>query len=469
MARIRRGREKLLLVWFTLFTSFVWARPRWRMPEGRSGAAGRAASLAALLALTASLVAALASAQPSKQSLYLLAGTPLQNETDSYPVTLYSAGPEGHLVTVRQIFPKSQGLFDVRDDLEGRLYVMNEWQNVLSVIHEGDPKRADTVTGNFGGMYENAWGVVAPPGQVPSILYPEWCNDHCWKLREVSTSPNASPPTVQGQWGLYRWFRYRGAPVTPRADSIVVPGGKIVDGHVALPATEWGRGEAILGPVPALLPPSVGLRKDVTEDASGTYIVTVRLVGIVADTARFFAFAAFPSDSKLWPVPVYFLDRSTGRWKVIDLPFVRLWPRLFGSWLATTVEEPNPSGQASPGLENERSLPPYSYRTSDLPQVRGMYGTKTYMPGKLLLQNLVDGRKITINTGQQDSEVLGVRSDGLVLYRVNDEIFSAQIEGDKLSAPTLVVKGEDVPEVHWAFWSNAPAEPARGGKPAAGR
>jgi hypothetical protein len=39
MARIRRWKEKLLLVWFTPFTSFVWARPRSRTPGGHSGAA----------------------------------------------------------------------------------------------------------------------------------------------------------------------------------------------------------------------------------------------------------------------------------------------------------------------------------------------------------------------------------------------------------------------------------------------
>jgi hypothetical protein len=69
------------------------------------------------------------------------------------------------------------------------------------------------------------------------------------------------------------------------------------------------------------------------------------------------------------------------------------------------------------------------------------------------LDNLEDGSRITIDTGQEDSEILTVRDDGLVLYRVNDSIFSAQIEGDKLSKPLLVVKDEDVPEVHWVFWS----------------
>lgn len=71
------------------------------------------------------------------------------------------------------------------------------------------------------------------------------------------------------------------------------------------------------------------------------------------------------------------------------------------------------------------------------------------------MDNLEDGRRITIQTDQEDSEILTVRDDGLVLYRVNDSIFAAQIEGDKLGKPALVVKDEDVPEVHWVFWSPA--------------
>ena len=91
------------------------------------------------------------------------------------------------------------------------------------------------------------------------------------------------------------------------------------------------------------------------------------------------------------------------------------------------------------------------------------------IPGLLILDNLADGRRITLKTHEEDSEILDVRKDGLVLYRVNDEIFSTNIEGDRLSAPILVVKGEDVPEVHWAFWSSAQAEPAPISKPSAKR
>ncbi|MGH9479715.1 MAG: hypothetical protein ACRD1A_10825, partial [Terriglobales bacterium] len=88
------------------------------------------------------------------------------------------------------------------------------------------------------------------------------------------------------------------------------------------------------------------------------------------------------------------------------------------------------------------------------PNVRGQFPNDVYMPGGLDLYNLSDDRKIVLKTGQQDSEVLDVSDSGEVFYRVNDEIFSARIEGGTLGPATLIVKGEGVPEVHWIFWSN---------------
>ena len=446
-------------------------------------------NLAGLPALGVSLVVALLAAQPPKSNLYLLAGTPMGEGVApglKYPVTLYTAGPKRELETVRQVFSKSQALADVRDDLAGRLYVVSEFDG-MSIIHERDPKRDDTVgRGYFDvGMTPSSWGIVAPPGEGSSAIILETATKEQdgkihfvgYKIHLIAGSPTVAPRISEGQWSLYRWFRYSGQPVAPPfGGSALLPGGNVVNGQIVVPVSgapppgeQLVHGELVpapitriatgtLGPIPPNLPAAVGTRIETVSDAWGTVSYPVRTLTLVADTPRFFAFSAHSSDSKAWPVPVYVLDRTAGSWQVVDCRFVRLWPRVFASWIATTDEEPNPTGRESPGLENERSLSARAYVTSDLPQVRGMYGTETFMPGKLLLQNLADNRKITIDTAQQDSEVLDVRNDGLVLYRVNDEVFAAQIAGDKLSASTLVVKGDDVPEIHWVFWSDAPAE-----------
>jgi hypothetical protein len=177
---------------------------------------------------------------------------------------------------------------------------------------------------------------------------------------------------------------------------------------------------------------------------------------IVAVSARFFV-VAFTADGYasrgLAPGALsttYVHDRRLNTWREIksacSVPYAR---RIFGDWLATIVEihKPDQADPPNPGRENE------SPKVADLyARYAGLY---TSIPGILLLDNLEDGRRITINTGQEDSEILAVRSDGLVLYRVNDSIFAAQIEGNKLAKPSLVVKDLDVPQIHWAFWSAA--------------
>ena len=72
----------------------------------------------------------------------------------------------------------------------------------------------------------------------------------------------------------------------------------------------------------------------------------------------------------------------------------------------------------------------------------------------MLMNDLEDGRKIVIDTGQEDSEVLWA-DDKAVLYRVNDTIYQAKITGDRVESPSVVVKDRDVPEIHWAFWCPA--------------
>jgi hypothetical protein len=93
-----------------------------------------------------------------------------------------------------------------------------------------------------------------------------------------------------------------------------------------------------------------------------------------------------------------------------------------------------------------------------LPNVRDEYNNSPYgdiwRSGTQILQNLEDDRKIRIETNQEDSEILYAGAD-TVLYRVNDVIYQAKILGDKLQNPSVVVKDDDVPEIHWVFWSTA--------------
>jgi hypothetical protein len=144
-------------------------------------------------------------------------------------------------------------------------------------------------------------------------------------------------------------------------------------------------------------------------------------------------------------------DRVRNRWSSIQIEGNWSESRLFGSWLATIVRMANLDRKPGPGRDQERAT-----ETDRLPNVQALYATWAgryyWLPGVLVIQNLADGRKIRIETGQEDSEILTVDEDK-VLYRINDTIYQAQIAGDQLKDSAVVVQDEDVPEIHWVFWS----------------
>lgn len=209
-------------------------------------------------------------------------------------------------------------------------------------------------------------------------------------------------------------------------------------------------------------------RSSTTKVANGTQIHTVQIIAASAQylllTVPFSLeerFSRRQLDSASTDVFVH--DRVKDRWNEMQIEGNQSRHRLFGSWLATTVAMFNPDNKPSPGRENERGAEAFgdygiagskgNPGNARFPVVRGQFDFASFQPGVLILQNLQDGRKIRIETGQEDSEPLNVNGD-VVLYRINDGIYQAKIVGNKLQGIMLLVKDEDVPEIHWVFWSN---------------
>lgn len=394
------------------------------------------------------------------QRLFLLAGTPTTQGSSSYPVNLYSVTSKNRLELVRNIVSADAGLFSALDDEEGRIYVAfpHVTPTTVTVIHEEQPTAKDTVSFNpdAATLDNAAFGVSAGMDHASRLLCPLLREGRQESVRpsvgvylvEVAGDrPKKGARVGSGDWSLYHSFRYEGSPGGPMGPGLV-PLGYISGNHILIAISPPGRpfgnapseGQIDVG----LAPPSI----PINEIARPFYIV--------AASKRFFVISSTPGHSS-----VYVHDRVRNKWtKVTSAATVPYARRIFGPWLATIVEvwQPgDPQNADSPGCSNERN-----WGSRMLPNVREGYacgqGGDAYIPGMLILDNLEDGRRITLQTNDEDSEILDVRSDGLVLYRVNDSIFSAQIEGDKLGPSTLVVKDEDVPEVHWAFWSNARVE-----------
>jgi len=322
----------------------------------------------------------------------------------------------------------------------------------VSVIHKDRPTMKDEVVFNPQSLtvLNVDFGVASGDGGESYLLAtllrvdksdPDRPRMNSVPVTVAGDEPAKGPRILQNDWSLYSSFRYAGAPGGPMGTGVCTQG-YIKDNHVRIQA-EGGAGPFTMKLDLDGVPPFP------LEDCSkGIYIV--------AASARYFVFGLPGGHSSL-----YVHDRKLNTWKNLESASTVVYARrIFGSWLATIVEIWAFSQQVEqPGAENERN-----WETPLLPNVRERYPSLsaesgTLIPGILLLDNLEDGRRITLETRQEDSEILDVRGDGLVLYRVIDSIFSAPIEGERLGTPSLVVKDEDVPEIHWVFWSSSETNP----------
>ncbi len=165
------------------------------------------------------------------------------------------------------------------------------------------------------------------------------------------------------------------------------------------------------------------------------------------------------------------LNKNSGEWSRVPIPFQSATIRGFGSWLAMIRTQLSgvtlPAGQStvrredmrvaneSPGAEKRRTeeiFPPY--RLSPAGTVDDLFNDMhmrgTFFPGELALLNLDSGVQMKISTGIGDSEVVLVTDDA-VYYRVDDVLYRRQITGASLGNPVTVAYGDKIVQVHWAF------------------
>ena len=382
--------------------------------------------------------------------LYLLAATTTQHSDDSYPASLYRVNSKNKLELAREVVSQTEGVRFVYGsaDLIFLLYPHNS-DTAAAIIHADDPVRTDNVVFRSKGTNtaSSATTLAAPPSSAPVLLTP-WITNLIDPTRlpehfdvtvaRISSAP-ASPRVVFNNWSDYRYMRSEGAEGGPSYVADLV--GSAEDGRLAI--NYFGH-PVVVDDLPRSL--RTASRK----------VVPI----IVAVNAQFLVVCRQRSQEEMRSsdfgdtTELYVHDKARGAWNMIQAEGNSSTLRLFGSWLGAIVgnwsinhEQPNP------GRENER---PEEGKTTRLPPVQTLYrsfkGHNILLPGILTLQNLADGRKIRLETGQEDSEILRVEGD-VVLYRVNDTIYQARIDGSQLKDTTVVVKDEDVPEIHWAFWS----------------
>jgi len=328
----------------------------------------------------------------------------------------------------------------------------------VSVIHTARPNEDDVITFNPAAM--TVWPYAMATALEPDLksyalftVFPrtnvdghaaflQFIRSNATKLMAIGGSPMANGPRIaQDNWNLYRDLTFSGTPGGP--NSYFTPTAAVEGGNLVM---RLGGKAILVDQAPPSLP-------------AGT---TGNETRIVAVDQRFFVTWLWRESDRFAPAIFYVHDRQLAKWRDLKFSWNLPQSRIFGSWLATIAMSYEGVGSgvwhdSNPGHNDESD----HWVKDVLPDVRLEFEDMRLgcaIPGTLILDNLVDGRRIMLETHKEDSEILDVGNDGLVLYRINDEIFSAQIEGDTLSGATLVAKGEDVPQVHWAFWSGTPAE-----------
>ena len=372
--------------------------------------------------------------------LCLLAGTPTNYGDEGFPATLYSVGGNAKLKVLREVVSQKDGLYSVHQAADALFLAYPHITPItVSVVHVDDPLRQDEVLFNPQGLtsIQNREGLAERFPSGADELFPLALSSTGGKLIAVS---NVQAPDAQraatDRWGEYANLRVEG---TPGGPSLATgPFGTVVGGSVKM--TVFGHSMDV-EEVPAVA-------RDIKAGSIAWLMVMSKEYSVLALAEP----ASHDRRKSAGSDDVMFAHlRAKDQWKKITIEGSRSRLRIFGPWLAIIVGFENAEHKPGPGRQNERGS-----GNNRLPNLQVEYqnlvGRDSWLPGILTLQNLADGRKIRLETGQEDSEILRVDGD-VLLYRINDAIYQARIVGDQLKDSTMIVKDEDVPEIHWAFWS----------------
>jgi hypothetical protein len=402
---------------------------------------------------TAQIASREATAPPG---LYLLAGTPADDY--SYPVTLYRA-QEGRLQVVRELLPQTEGARFIQA-WGNVVFLTHPAQNpkAVTVLHADEPLRVDDLDivpddPKFSFVANEA--IAEPRASVfDELMLASTGELSTSSIQWLSVSSDLSAPgprVKKESWNEYAALRLEGEPGGPGDYAALFAW--LSDTNLIFRA--WDH----LVMLDSLSP---SVREAISQTA-------MQRVQIVAASRQYLLLSLLYSQEDLFSrkflnaveMDLFVHDRLGDNWKTIRVEGNRSQSRLFGPWLATIVRMFSPDGKPSPGRNNERG--PEAFGDYEIagskgndgnarfPLIRGQYSSSFFLPGVLVLQNLEDGRKIRIATNQEDSEIVNVSGD-TVIYRVNDAVYQAKIAGDKLQGVMLLARGEDVPEIHWAFW-----------------
>lgn len=383
-------------------------------------------------------------ASVKEETWLFLSGTTTPDTDQHYPSMLYTNDETKKLRTVRQIVSSEDGTHSIHS-YSNTAFVLHPHlpSTTITIVHTDKPALADEVAFNPDGkvVVDSKLALSKPEEQrLDELIFlvagPE---DRSGMLTSVSDDASVGRERIRRNlWNEYSFLRFDGTPGGPILQPDLVGssdenavGIRVFNNQTMVATLPRDVAQAVQGRIPVYL------------GANERYMIFMlqHRMGDLQSGAL----------AKRVKEKIYVRDQHTGLWATSSVDGTCSRTRIFGNWLATIVQFWDPNHKQNPGAEHERST-----RTDTLPNVRELYamsaGRNCFIPGDVTLLNLSTQRRIALHTGEEDSEILQVEAD-TVLYRVNDTIYQAKIVGDQLKDSTILVKDEDVPEIHWAFWS----------------
>jgi hypothetical protein len=154
-------------------------------------------------------------------------------------------------------------------------------------------------------------------------------------------------------------------------------------------------------------------------------------------------------------------DKKSAVWRKVRLEALPSL-RAFGPWIATaraiSRERPDTSTTnhssepKSPAASvREKFILNPKDRERDQANLDMTFQNLSFLfPGQLDLYNIRSERKYTVQTGQEDSEILLVDGNA-VYYRINETIYRATIGRTAIQNPVRIVSDKSLLLAHWAF------------------
>jgi hypothetical protein len=371
----------------------------------------------------------------ANKQLYLISGMPTPKSDARFPSYLFGIdNAKKTLIAVREVDSEDKGTEFIRSYYDERIVIIgslsgNTENNMsrFAIVNMDAPLSEKKIEITYPkSFYENESHLfnIANKGLYIGLEIAKSNLEPKLLGINLSTMKQEELP-----WDSYKYVEVSGIPGGAIPGEVVVANVG-VNGQILIPSLA-GKIESSWK-----LPPTI---KFADNEKIGIFINNNFITALV--------FSAFREKQKsgLGYAPFYIFNKKTSTWHSVRFQGGRTGVRGFGIWLAGYVADEERDVD-SPGKDNRRKEmtqtgTPVDWRFKDF---------RIYCPGILFLYNARTYQKFTIETGQGDSEVLLIEGD-TVYYRVNDEIYMARIDKNKVEPATLLVKDAIVPDIHWAF------------------